>query len=116
MGKVDQTNMSKLDCNETTILLSPKGQSATDKQKDSSHCKNSVLSVLLVVSGLVIFIFVSLMIKWHIRSQSVITPSQFDSRNLQNENPDQHDEEEAQTRCPPYCRYGAYVLSYIFCN
>ena len=105
--------MSKLDCNERTILLSPEAQSATDTEKDSSHCKKSVLSVLLVVSGLVIFIFVSLMMKWHIRSQSVISPSQFDSRSLPNEDQDhdQDDDEEAQSRCPPICGYGAYVLS-----
>lgn len=94
--------MSKSVCNETTILLSQEAQLATDTQKDSSYCKKSVLSVLLVVGGLAIFIFIGLMIKWHMISQSVITPSQYDVKNSQ----DGHvGDDERQDYCPG-CGYG----------
>ena len=54
-------------------------QSAMKTPKnDCSHCQKSVLFILLVVSGLALFIFFSLMVKWHIVSQSVIVEAEFD--------------------------------------
>ena len=118
--KVDQSNMSKIDCNETTILLPQEASSTTDIKKEASHCQKSVLSVLLVVSGLIIFIFISLMIKWHILSQSVIVPSQFDMKNWQDKPIDGRDGQERKDDCPPHScggyggMYSIYTISLWF--
>ena len=104
--------MSKIDCNETTILLSQEAPLATDIKKDASYCKKSVLSVLLVVSGLIIFIFISLMIKWHILSQSVIVPSQFNIKNWQDKPIDDRNWQERQDDCPECAGYGSMYSTY----
>ena len=65
-----------------------------------------MLSVLLVVSGLILFIFISLMIKWHILSQSVIVPSKFDVKNLQHEPIDGRKNQEIPDDCPECSGYG----------